>query len=354
LFFFRKEIVTNDLRIVDPRSFEGWDASILEFKEASFFHSSHWARLLSDSYSFKPLYCAAFKNGKLAAVIPLMEARDILGRKKGVSLPFSDFCHPLFHDKADFEKVFEFAVETARANRWRSVVIRGNAPFAKDIPKAEFYYRHVLPLKRDEHELFRTFRDSTQRNIKKAIKQNVTVTFESTYEAIKEFYRLNFLSRRSHGLPPQPFFFFDHFYRLIIEKGHGEVALARYNGTIVSASVFLHFSKIVSFKYGASDERMSDTLASYLVMWAAIRRYNAGHFETFCFGRTEATHKGLLQFKTGWGIEQQTINNYAYNVKNDTFVQSPLKTSGIHNTVFRFMPVPLLKVLSFFIYKYMS
>jgi hypothetical protein len=344
-----------DLRIIDPLSFGGWDAFILEFKHVSFFHSSFWARLLSESYGFRPKYCTAFESGKLVAVIPLMEVRDILGRKKGVSLPFSDFCQPLFHEKSVFEKVFEFVIETARANRWRSVVIRGNAPFASDIPVSDFYYRHLLPLKNDEQVLFKAFRESTQRNIKKAIKHKVTVTFESTNKAIiKEFYRLNCLSRRTHGLPPQPFSFFEHFYTLIIEKGHGEVALAAYNGTTISSSVFLHFGNTVSYKYGASDARMSDTCANYLVMWEAIRRYNAKHYNTFCFGRTEVTHKGLLQFKTGWGAEQQTINNYALKVKDRLFVRAPLKTSGIHNTVFRHMPMPVLKTLGYFLYRYMG
>jgi hypothetical protein len=346
--------MTFDLRIVDPLSFEGWDYSILEFKEYSFFHSSYWARLLSDAYRFKPVYCTAFENGRIAAVIPLMEVRDIVGKKKGVSLPFSDFCQPLFHDKAVFKRVFEFAVETARQNKWHSIVIRGDAPFEQDVPKADFYYRHVLQLKRDEQTLFKTFRDTTQRNIKKAFKSNLRITFESTHKAVQEFCRLNCLSRKSHGLPPQPYYFFDHLFRQIIEKGHGEVALARYKDVIVSASVFLHFGNTVSYKYGASDARKSDTRAPYLVMWEAISRYNAGPYDTFCFGRTEPAHKGLLQFKTGWGTEQQSINNYAYNIKNRSFLRAPLKTSGIHITVFRFMPMPVLKIIGFFLYRYMG
>jgi hypothetical protein len=354
LFFFRKKIVTNDLRIVDPLSFEGWDASILEFKEVSFFHSSHWARLLSNAYGFKPLYCTAFVNNKLAAVIPLMEVRDIIGRKKGVSLPFSDFCQPLYNDKAVFDEVFEFAVETARANKWRSVVIRGNAPFASDVPISESYFRHVLPLKKDEQVIFKTFRNSTQRNIKKASAAGIRVIFESTYNAVKKFCHLNCLARRDHGLPPQPDYFFDHFFHAIIEKGHGEVALARCGDTAVSASVFLKFGQLILYKYGASDKRFNNTCANYLVMWEAIRRYRADGYKTFCFGKTEVQHKGLLQFKTGWGAEQQVINNYRYNVRKRTFVRSSLKTAGIFNIVIRRLPMPVLKIISLLAYKYMA
>ena len=157
--------------------------------------------------------------------------------------------------------------EKARANSWRSITVRGNAPFADDIPKGDSYYRHVLSLKKNENELYRNFRNSTQRNIKKAIKSEVSVSFESTRDAVQHFYRLNCLSRKTHGLPPQPHFFFDHFFREIIEKGHGEVALARYKGRVASALVFFHFGTVASYKYGASDAAMSNTRANYLVMW---------------------------------------------------------------------------------------
>jgi Acetyltransferase (GNAT) domain len=343
-----------DLGIIDPLTFDGWDKAVLEFEQASFFHSSHWARLLTGAYQFKPMYAAASENNRLAALIPVMEVRDIFGRKKGVSLPFSDFCLPLFREKAAFDKVFQFVVETGRANKWRSITIRGNAPFADDIPKADSYYRHVLPLKKNENELYKNFRDSTQRNIKKAIKSDVSVTFESTRDAVQWFYRLNCFSRKTHGLPPQPHFFFNRFFTEIIEKGHGEVALARYKGRVASASVFFYFGNIASYKYGASDAAMGATRANYLVMWEAIRRYNAKDFGLFCFGRTEKDHEGLLQFKNGWGAQQQTINNYAYDVKKAAFVRARLKTSGFHNTVFRHMPMPALKTTGFLLYKYMG
>ena len=297
---------------------------------------------------------AASGNNRIAALIAFMEVRDIFGRKRGVSLPFSDFCLPLFRDKAVFDEVFQFAIEKARANSWRSITVRGNAPFADDIPKGDSYYRHVLSLKKNENELYRNFRNSTQRNIKKAIKSEVSVSFESTRDAVQHLYRLNCLSRKTHGLPPQPHFFFDHFFREIIEKGHGEVALARYKGRVASASVFFHFGTVASYKYGASDAAMSNTRANYLVMWEAIRRYNAQNFGLFCFGRTEKEHEGLLQFKNGWGAQQQTIDNYAYDVKKGAFIRARLKTSGLHNTVFRHMPMPALKTTGFLLYKYMG
>ncbi len=349
-----EKAVKTTLQIIDPRAFAQWDASILQFDNASFFHSSSWARLLAEAYNFKPVYCALFDNDRLAAAIPLMEVRSILGTKKGVSLPFSDFCQPLFRSKSDFDKVFAFAVDTGRSRHWKSLALRGNSPFPPEASAPEACYRHTLALKRTEQEIFKSFRNSTQRNIRKAAAAGVVVDFHAGYDAIKGFYRLNCLARRDHGLPPQPFHFFEAFYRTIIEPGHGEIALARKDGEIVSAAIFLLIGTLASYKYGASDSRKHHTRASYLLMWEAIRRYNALHYDTFCFGRTEAAHTGLLQFKNGWGTKQEAINYFTYDMTSRSFTNANLITSGIHNAFFRHMPLAVLKTISLALYRYMG
>lgn len=342
------------IRLIDPLSDPTWDAFVASHPDGSFFQTSAWARLLIDSYGFKPVYCAAFDADKIIAAIPFMEVRDLLRRKTGVSLPFSDHCQPLYDNEAAFNALFNFAVETAETNKWQSLIIYGNAPFKENIQNFSYYYRHLLRLAGDEKTLFGNFRKNTRRNIKRAIKENVEVSFETSFNAIEEFYRLNCLTRKRHGLPSQPMFFFKNIYNTIISQGHGLVALGRYNGNPIAASIFLHFGKKAFFKYGASDKRYNNTCANYLVMWEAIRRYRAHGYNTFCFGKTEVQHKGLLQFKTGWGAEQQVINTYRYNVRKRTFVRSSLKTAGVFKIVIRRLPMPVLKIISLLIYKYMG
>jgi hypothetical protein len=342
------------LQIANPLDIKDWDARILAFPEATVFHSSFWARVLIESYGFKPRYIVKFDGDRFVAVLPLMEVRDLFAGRKAVCLPFSDFCSPLYRDSTVFHEVFEYAKQAARAKQWRFLTISGNAPFPENTPASPRYFRHVLRLNTDENLILKNFRNTTRRNIMKATTGKVIVAFDKSPDAVREFCRLNCLTRKRHGLPPQPMRFFEKMHQIIMAQSHGMIALGRIGKRVVSASVFFEFGKTAFYKYGASDDRYSDTCANYAIMWEAIRSYGSLGYETFCFGKTEPQHEGLLQFKNGWGAEQQTINNYAYNVKNDAFVRSPQKTSGIHNTVFRLMPVPVLKILSFFIYKYMG
>jgi len=343
-----------DVQIINPLSFPGWDDQILKFEEASIFHSSSWARLLSDSYRFKPRYVISHDKGELRAVIPMMEVRNLQGEKKGVSLPFSDYCFPLFTDEAAFERAFDFALDSARINKWKSLTLCGNAPFRKEIPPSTFYYRHVLRLGTDEKKQFGLFRENTKRNITKAIKENINVSFETSWEAVNEFYRLNCLTRKRHGLPPQPILFFKNLHKSVITQGKGSVAIGRLQGRPITASVFLHYGNKVFYKYGASNEQFNDTRGNYLVMWEAIRRYGDQGFETLCLGKTEVQHKGLLQYKTGWRAEQLIINNYSYDMRQGAFVVLNPRISGIFHNIFRRLPIPILRMIGSLSYKYMG
>jgi hypothetical protein len=340
-----------NFQIVNPLEMSDWDKQVLLFPEVTIFHSAAWAKLLHESYNFVPFYIVGKESEKIVAVLPVMEVRGFWGDKKGVSLPFSDFCQPLFNDANAFGPCFDFAKDLARNKGWNTLELRGNAPFPDAVAPSTFYYRHILDLGPNEEALFENMRGKTRTDIRRAIKTNVSVTFETSLGAVKEFYRLNCLTRKRHGLPPQPYSFFENLHRLVISQGMGEIALGHFNG-VISASVFLRFGNVAFYKFSASDERFKNSRATYLIIWEAVRKYRAAGCVSFCFGRTEPQHESLLQFKTGWGARQITINNYLYDFKKHQFITSSSKTSGVHTIIFGRMPVPLLKLFGTYLYKH--
>ena len=78
--------------IVNPLQLPDWDSLVLATGKASFFHSSAWAGVLCESYGYKPLYFCSFENGHLSFLMPFMEVNSLFTGKRGVSLPFTDFC----------------------------------------------------------------------------------------------------------------------------------------------------------------------------------------------------------------------------------------------------------------------
>lgn len=46
---------------------------LLEFPEANCFHTAGWARVLHESYGYRPRYFASRRDGRIAALLPVME-----------------------------------------------------------------------------------------------------------------------------------------------------------------------------------------------------------------------------------------------------------------------------------------
>jgi hypothetical protein len=343
-----------DYKFINPITTPQWDHLIAESENYSIFHSSLWAKTLVDSYGFVPFYYIGKIDDKLAVAVPLMEVQDIFGRKKGISLPFSDFCTPIFRDKITFDATFDSIIELAKRRKWRSITVRGNAPLSIDENKSSFFFRHIIPLQSDEKTLFANLKGKTRTDIRKAVKSGVTVSFETSFNAMVMFCQLNCRTRKRHGLPPQPFSFFKNIFNNLIASGHGEIALVKYNGQTICSDIFLHSGTTAYYKYGASNEMYNNTRSNYLILWEAIKKYNDLGYKRLCLGRTEPNHIGLLQFKSGWGAEQFVIRSFTFDVVRDEFIKTDLKTTGFYNSIFSRMPITFLKLLGKLLYKYMG
>ncbi len=343
-----------NLQIINPISYPEWDELLLSGEEYSFFHSSHWAKVLYESYHYNPLYFASIKDNNLEVAIPLMEVRSIFTGQRGVSLPFSDYCDPIISQGVDFRDVFNQIIEHGKLFGWKYITIKGGKYFLKSIPYSSYYYVYTLDLSQGKQQILSSLRDSTRRNIKKADREGVEVKISHSLKSISEFYRLNCITRRFHGLPPQPYYFFKKIYEHIIKKEVGLVVLASYKGKTIAGAVYFHFGDRAIYKYGASDRRYQYLRPNNLVMWKAIKWYLMNRFRRFSFGRTEPNTKGQKQFKTGWETSETIIKYYAYDLRKGDFITKKPLVSGIHNNVFRVMPIPLLKFAGSLLYKHMG
>ncbi len=342
-----------EIQIINPTIYPGWDNLVLSHSDHSFFHSSAWAEVLCKSYGYIPLYFTVLEGGKLSALIPLMEVDSFLTGRRGVSLPFTDDCPPAVDGGASFEEIFNFAVDYGKKHAWKTLELRGAQGYLS-VKASGAYLGHRLSLEKGEQSVYQALRDSTKRNIKRAKAERVEITISDQPESIEQFYILNSVTRKRHGLPPQPFSFFRNVLELVIKKGFGIVVVGLFEGKAVAASVFFHFGKKAIYKYGASDLKYQNLRANNLVMWEAIRFYCRKGFESLSLGRTEPENQGLIQFKSGWGTTQHEINYYQYNLRNSSFVSGSPKVSGFQNKVFKKIPIPILNTIGSILYKHVG
>lgn len=341
------------LQEINPINYPDWDELLLTNENASFFHTSGWAKVLHGSYGYTPLYFTSIEDGKLTGLIPMMEVKSILTGKRGVSLPFTDQCEPIVKGQDSFDNTIEQIRECGRKKNWKYIEWRGGSDHFKTASPSLSFYSHDLNLKISESEIFAGLRSSTKRNIRNAQNQEVEVSLHDTLESMRQFFRLNCMTRKKHGLPPQPFSFFKKLFENVISKKKGFVALARSTKKIIAGAVFLHFNKKAVYKYGASDVNYLSLRPNNLIMWEAIRHYSKEGYTNFSFGITEMDNQGLLQFKRGWGATESVINYFRYSIKQKGLTKDSFREKTSYS-IFKKMPSPILNAIGYLFYRHIG
>ena len=171
----------------------------------------------------------------------------------------------------------------------------------------------------DENALQKTFRESTRRNIRKAYREGVEVTFQHTAEAMAAFYELHCLTRRYHGLPPQPWHFFEKIHAHVVAPARGLWLLAVHEGKTVAGAVYFFYGTGPFTSSALPIAAFQHLRANNLVMWEAMQWFIRNGFRSLHFGRTEPENEGLLQFKSGWGAEESRVAYYRLSLRENAF-----------------------------------
>lgn len=340
--------------IVNPVEYSQWDNLVLQAKEYSFFHSSGWAEVLRRSYDYRPLYFTSTEEGKLLALIPIMEVKSLLTGKRGVSLSFADYCEPIGTNAEAFTALFNHVIDFGRKRGWRHIELRGGESFLAAAPASDEYLCHTLELSGNEESLLSRFRHSTRINIKKAIREGVEIRISTAFQAIKDFYELHCMTRKRHGVPPQPFHFFRNIHEILIAKNSGLVLLASYRERPIAGAVCFHFGNKAIYKYGASDNSYQQLRANNLITWEAIKWYSGNGYAAFCFGRTNYENEGLRQYKNGWATTEKKIAYYEYNLKQGEFVGNLADKKTMGNAVLQKVPKSFLKTIGRILYRHIG
>ena len=230
-----------ELRIINPLNYPNWDNILLSNQQCNFFHSSIWAKVLNEVYKYQPVYFAQLNKDKLLTLFPVMEVKTFLTGRRGVSLPFSDYCEPIIDEHFQFQDSVNFILQYGQKIGWNYFELRGGDKFNQDILPYQHFFLHTLSLNQNIEQIFSNLRKSTQRNINKANREGVKINDEQSLDAIKEFYKLNCITRKHHGLPPQPYNFFKAIFNQIISKNNGFIILASYKKRIIAGAIFFHF-----------------------------------------------------------------------------------------------------------------
>ncbi len=338
----------------DPLDRADWDDLVSRFPQCSFFHTSAWLRVLKQTYNFRPMAITSESQSGPTAVVVLMEVDSWITGKRGVSLPFTDTCPLLYHNQEDLAFAVDAALQTARDRGWKSIEYRSPIAGGQDTPPSVEYYTHTLALHGGPESLLKTFSDSNRRAIRKGQRSNLDVEQATDLNSMRVFYSLLCLTRKRHGIPPQPWRFFQSIQEHILSQGKGAIYLARSGSRAIAGAVFCFHEKKVLYKFGASDTRFQENRPNNLIMWRVIQASCEEGRDSLDFGRTSLDNSGLRRFKQSWGSREQTVPYQRFNANNNTLIPINDATTGWHIRLFNHLPIPLARLAGQLVYKHVA
>jgi hypothetical protein len=342
--------MTLRFRVENPLEIPDWDNQLREFPAATPFHTAAWARVLVDSYGFRPAYLMADSPDGRLAMLPVMEVNTPLQGKKAVSLPFTDFCPPLLLGGIATQPILEEMLRIAHQRKWKTVQFRGLGQ--TELPASGRFWQHDIDLRLAPDALQASFPPSTRRNINKAQREGVTIQETLSIEALNAYYDLHCQTRKRLGVPPQPISFFTRIYTQVLSRGFGNLLLAFQGKRLLAGAIFFHFGKSSLYKFGASDYAFQDLRANNLLIWSAIQLYQREGFEVLSLGRTDMEDTGLRRFKNSWSPAESLLAYHTYNLQHEAFETERPQGVSISRPVCRRLPISILKWAGTILYKY--
>jgi CelD/BcsL family acetyltransferase involved in cellulose biosynthesis len=335
-----------------------WDDFVRTHPEGTPFHLHTWIKTIYESYGFEP-YLYAVRNGigEITSILPLFRVHSLITGTRLVSLPFTDFCGPLCAGEEEERELLVRVLETCGRDaghiEMRSRLL-GRGVFACEL----FYKRHVLRLSADASAVFNGFDKKTiQYSIRKAQKSGVEIREENCQSGMDEFFRLNRMTRKKHGIPHQSRGFFANIYGNMFPDDGAFLLLARSDSRVIAGGLFFRLNGTVYYKYNASDQHyLTDKKPNHLLTWHAIEKACREHCELFDFGRTSPCNSGLIRYKEMWGAEARELP-YCYYPKvkglncGNTIGSSLLDRLG---DVWRRLPDPVTDMISLKILKHLA
>ena len=193
---------------------------------------------------------------------------------------------------------------------WRPQAVDGG--FAAGQPQYNFW----IPLRspdgspRTEEDVLAGMNQQWRRNIKKAAKAGVEVT-HGTPADLPLFHELYLHTAERDHFTPRPLSYFETMFTALLaeEPDRIRLYLARHQGDLVAATIWVRVGGHTWYSYGASSSEKRDVRGSNAVQWAMIRDSLAAGADVYDLrGITdtldpEDSHVGLIQFKVGTGGE---------------------------------------------------
>jgi CelD/BcsL family acetyltransferase involved in cellulose biosynthesis len=333
---------------------ERWLSFISTHPDANVFHHPAWMDIIATCYNYQPFVITVCNaEGEIQAGVPMMDASTILRRRHWISLPFTDYCNPLYLNKVSLERLSAGIASFYREGIARSIELRWDFPQQPNMYTYSDFVLQTVPLEPDVDTVIKRFDRVHRQNARAAEEKGVRIIQGTEQEHMHLFYDMQLKTRLRHGAPVQPQRFFDMFAEKIFKPGLGFVLLAYKDDKCLAGLVLCHWKDSLVAKYAASRKDTLNLRPNNLLFLNAIKWGCENGFRVFDMGRSAIEHTGLKRYKRGWGAGEMPLN---YTV----FSSAPPKRAArrfaekIAHSIIEHSPAFVCRILGNNFYRYIG
>ena len=285
-----------------------WLEFVQQHTDSNIFHHPVWINTITECYGYRPFLVVILDDdGSIQAGLPVVEIKNPFQKRRWVSLPFTDNSKPLAENPEALALLGEYLLDQAKSQQIEQLEIRSDA-FQKGFQPAEQYIQTILQLSPDIADVRRLIKGNNLRKLHSAEKNQVEVVIGASMDLMKAFYQLHLETRHRHGLPVQPWCYFQKLQKELMQNGLGFLSMGRIGNEFVAGGVFLYWKETITYKYAASNALGRQSYASDPMIWQAIQ-WGCDHgMRNFDWGRTDIGDEGLRRFKNRWGSVEYPLN----------------------------------------------
>lgn len=342
------------MNLINPLTDPRWDDLVARHPRASAFHRRGWLEALQQTYGYEPfVLTSASASERLDDGVLFCRINSWLTGSRLVSLPFADHCDPLAGDSGE-APLIDALVEECRRQRCKYLEFRPltETHAANRLQATESFYFHELDLSPSLEKLFKGLhKDSIQRKVRKAEKEQLVYEAGRSDEFVDMFYHLTIITRRRHQLPPQPIAWFRN-----LAKAMGDalqIRVARKDGRPIASLLTLRHGPNIIYKYGCSDGAFHQLGGMPFLFWKLIEEGKATNAASLDFGRSEMENEGLVAFKDKFGTVKRELTYYRFpETKKQT--ARAWGDSGLAKKMFSMLPDGVLSAAGKVLYRHIG
>lgn len=295
------------VRPLAPAEEGAWNDFARAHPRSTVFHRAEWRRVVREATGLGDRYRAAWRDGRIVGILPLIAHRTLLTRFLVTSVWVDG--EGLVAADAEAERaLLDDAIRLTREENFAWLELRNYTRVASDdLALLPDYRTYLLRLSVPAATIWRRIETTMQQKIRKAEREGLEVV--EGPEHLDAYYEVFAENMRDLGTPVFPRRYFTSMFRHLGDAAR--LLVVRRGETVLGGGILLVHRDTAYWPFSSSSRRWFSLAPNPLLYWRALGWALDHDLRVFDFGRSKQG-SGTARFKKGFGARPRALSYQFY------------------------------------------